>query len=137
MKRILISLALAIGFYFLYKEIRWRWSNDSTIKVEVSNDLNLNQVKIIATHRMGDEVIFEKGRQVSAHVSVFEEQPPFWEIVYADSLHAQVESGAFRDYREDFDYKFRFFTGHDTLYCHYSRDAENVVVHLKRRIKHH
>ena len=133
-KKISISLVVLLGAYWLCKEIYWRAFNCSTIKVEVSKNLDLHQVKVIASHRMGDATIFEDGKQVSATVSVFDEQPMFWDLVYSDTLYARFLSGDFKDYREDFDYKFSFYAKLDTLFCAYSRNNEPAkVIRLSAR----
>ena len=133
-KKVLIPAIVLLGGYWLYKEIYWRAFNCSTIKVEASNKLDLNKIKVIATHRMGDETIFEDGKQVSAKVSVFDKQPLFWDLVYSDTLYSRFLSGKFKDYREDFDYKFRFYSNLDTIFCAYSRNNDPVkIIHLNSR----
>ncbi len=85
---------------------------------------------------MGDETIFKDGKQVSANVSVFDEQPSFWDIVYSDTLYSRFLSGNLKDHREDFDYKFRFYSNLDTLFCEYSRNNAPVkVVFLSNRVE--
>lgn len=133
-RKILLSLGLAIFLLiclWIYKEVRWRMSDDSTIKIEVSNELDINKVRIIATHRMGDNTIFENGKQVSVLVGVFDQPPPFWDIVYSDSLYSRVQSGYFKDNRQDFDYRFRFYSKNDTVFCEYRRNNEKEIVCLE------
>ena len=61
-KVIILTLIVLFGLYLLYKEIYWRKFNCSTIKVEVSQNLDIKKVQVIATHRMGDNTIFKDGR---------------------------------------------------------------------------
>ncbi len=134
-KVIILTLIVLFGLYLLYKEIYWRKFNCSTIKVEVSQNLDINKVQVIATHRMGDNTIFKDGSQISLTVSVFDEQPPFWDIIYSDSLYSRFLSGDFEDYREDFDYKFKFYSNLDTIFCEYRRDNNKAKI-IRLEVRH-
>jgi len=85
---------------------------------------------------MGDDVIFEKGAQLSKYVSVFDEPPPFWDIFYGDTLYARFASGVVKDNREDFTYEFRFYSNLDTTFCEYSRDRKKEIIRLESNSKY-
>lgn len=114
-KRIPFLLLATIPLlYYLYKEIRWRYYNDNSLRVEVSSDLDIKYVKIVWSHYMRDLDIFKDGELKNTIPSI----PNYWTIGYKD-LGANIfklgnESD---DYRRDFDYTFKFFKENDTVKC--------------------